>query len=72
MARNLLGHPAQFKISFPKDDGRHIIARINGRIAGVNFCSFNDYTVHAIFSRLFPEAQIRELNASSQTHTLEF
>jgi len=72
LARHLLGRPAKFKISYPKDDGRHMTLNINGRVAGVNFCSFNDYTVHASFSKLFPEAQIRELNASSQTHTLEF
>ena len=58
-ARLLLGRPAQFKISFPKDGG-HLMVKTKGMIVGVSSRFFNDYTVHVRFSRLFPENQLRE------------
>lgn len=63
-ARLLLGRPAQFKMSFPKDGG-HMSVKTKGMIVGVNYRFFNDYSVHVRFSKLFPEAQIRQLGVSS-------
>jgi len=58
-ARLLLGRPAQFTISFPKDGG-HMMVKTKGVIVGVSSRFFNEYAVHVRFSRLFPENQIRE------------
>lgn len=56
-ARFLLGRPADIKMSFSKN-GDESIATARGRIVGVKYRLFNDYTVHLKFTDLFPEAQI--------------